>query len=200
MKFTHLTLILVAALIAAIALPAEAEIVYTPANISIPVGSSYNIDLNQDGVTDFTIRSSLLQDYCNDGDGFMWSLTVTSANGNAVVTSLGHIGSSWAAALLNSVPVNGGEGFVTGSSTMAALAWGFCGTGTLGEWLNLPDRYLGLKFRDANGGVHYGWAKLSTAAYVDGQGHLHNSTILSGFAYETIAGRQIFTGQRSDTR
>ena len=66
MKFTHLTLILVAALIAAIALPAEAEIVYTPANISIPVGSSYNIDLNQDGVTDFTIRSSLLQDYCND--------------------------------------------------------------------------------------------------------------------------------------
>jgi len=200
MPFTKRTLIVIATVALALAVPAAAEIVYTPTNISIPVGSSYNIDLNQDGVADFTLRSSLLQDYCNDGDGFMWSLTVTSANGNAVVTSVGHISSTYAGALLNSVPVNGGEGFVTGSSVMAALAWGFCGTGTLGEWLNQPDRYLGLEFRDADHNVHYGWVKLSTVAYVDHLEHLHTSTVLSGFAYETVAGRQIFTGQTSDTR
>lgn len=51
----------------AVAWPAEAEIVYTPTNITIEPNSecgssycnaSYNLDLNNDGVIDFTISAS----------------------------------------------------------------------------------------------------------------------------------------------
>src|SRR5580704_11058437 len=39
----------------ALAQPAEGRIVYTKAHHSIGRGSSYNLDLNHDGITDFTI-------------------------------------------------------------------------------------------------------------------------------------------------
>jgi hypothetical protein len=178
-------------------LPAAAEIVYTPVNILIAVGDSYPVDLNHDGVTDFTLRSSLLEDYCQFGDGYLWTLSVNPANGNAVVTSSGHLGSSYAAALHKNVPVSSGQSFYPNLSIMAQLSWGFCGTGVLGEWLNLPDRYLGVQFRGAANDIHYGWAKVGTVAYVDQWGVLHASTVLTGFAYETVAGQAILTGHTS---
>lgn len=39
----------------ALAQPVEAKVVYTPANVVIQ--SSYNLDVNNDGVTDFTIQN-----------------------------------------------------------------------------------------------------------------------------------------------
>src|SRR5580698_11431007 len=81
---------------------AAAEVVYTRVNVSIPVGGTYNIDLDQDGITDFTLRSALLQDYCQFGDGYVWSLTVTPADGSAAITTKG---SSNASALLNGMPI-----------------------------------------------------------------------------------------------
>ena len=51
-------------LLVTLAITTEAEVVYTPVNVSIGVGDSYNIDLNHDGVVDFTLRSHLLEDYC----------------------------------------------------------------------------------------------------------------------------------------
>src|ERR1700727_410444 len=39
----------------ALAQPSEGEIVYTPANQTVGRNGSYNIDLNHDGITDFTI-------------------------------------------------------------------------------------------------------------------------------------------------
>ncbi|MGC2108176.1 MAG: hypothetical protein WA655_01580 [Candidatus Korobacteraceae bacterium] len=184
---------------AALVVPAQAEIVYTPVNISIPIGGVYNIDLNRDGVTDFVLRSKLLQGYCQFGDEYVWSLAVTPANGSALVGAAGRIGSSFASALHNGVAVDSSQSFFPDFSLMAELYWGPCGTGAMGEWLNLPDRYLGLQVPGADGAVHYGWAKLSTVAYVDHNGHLQTSTILSGFAYETVAGQGIVTGQLSDT-
>lgn len=186
-------------LFAALVVPARAEILYTPVNISIPVSGVYNIDLNRDGVTDFILRSKLLQGYCQFGDEYIWSFTVTAANDNAVVSAPGQLGSSFASALHQGVAVDSGQSFFPNFSLMAELYWGSCGTGAMGEWLNLPDRYLGLQMLGADGAVHYGWAKLSTVAFVDHHGHLQTSTILSGFAYETVAGQGIVTGQLSDT-
>ena len=181
-------------LLVTLAVTAEAEIVYTPVNISIGVGDSYGIDLNHDGIPDFTLRSHLLEDYCRTGDGYIWTLSVNPANGNAVVVASGHIGSAYAAALQNGVTVNSGQSFYPSLSTMAQLSWGFCGTGTLGEWLNLPDRYLGVQFKGAANDTHYGWVKLSTVAYVDQWNVLHARTVLTGIAYETVAGQEILTG------
>jgi len=77
---------------------------------------------------------------------------------------------------------------------MADLNWGACGIGMLGEWLNLPNRYLGLQFQTADGTTHYAWAKLSSAAYVDQDEHLHASTLLTGFAYQVSPGEGIPAG------
>jgi hypothetical protein len=55
--------------------------------------------------------------------------------------------------------------------------------------------YLELSFRGTDNQIHYGWTKLSTAAYVDQQGNLHAGIVLSTFAYETVPGQQILIGQ-----
>jgi hypothetical protein len=47
--------------------PAEAKIVYTPANVHIGVGKHYHLDLNHDGATDFTIAQSEHRRSCQTG-------------------------------------------------------------------------------------------------------------------------------------
>lgn len=172
--------------------PAFAQIVYTPVNVAIPVGGSYQIDLNHDGVPDFTVRSQILQDYCQFGDGYAWNLSVTPAAGASVVIADGY----YAAALPAGVRVNSSLSFDPSSALMTTLAWGQCGVGLSGEWLNLPNRYLGLEVRlHGVNDVHYGWAKLTDVAYIDHNGHLQTSTIVQGFAYESSPGVAITTGE-----
>jgi hypothetical protein len=194
MKPTLLALVVIVMLAAAAVLPANAQILYTQVDVSIPVGGSYDLDLNGDGVTDFTLRSKLLQGYCQWGDEYVWSLTVIPAGGNDVVTAAGQAGSDYASALQYGVPVNASQNFYPSASIMAELTWGSCGIGMLGEWLNLPNRYLGLQFQAADGTTHYAWAKLSTAAYLDQYEHLHASTLLTGFAYQATPGEGIEAG------
>ena len=55
-----------------------------------------------------------------------------------------------------------------------------------GPWYNVTDRYLGLSFQ-RNGRTHYGWARLNVGAA--------NYANLTGYAYETIAGKSIKAGQ-----
>lgn len=188
------------AIAAAFALPSSAEVVYHSVVVSIPLNGNYNLDLNQDGIPEFTIRSALLQDYCQSGDGYVWSLSITPASGNAVETAAGRVGNSNAAALAQNMPVDSAQSFYAGTATMARLVWGNCGIGTLGEWLNIPNHYLGLRFVGLDNQIHYGWAELSVVAYVDRNGHLQTNVMLSGFAYETVARQQILTGQISDTQ
>jgi hypothetical protein len=192
MKAIRLTLIVVIVLASALVLPAEAQIQYNQINVSIPVGGSYNLDVNGDGVIDFTIQSKLLQGYCQNGDEYSWTLSVTPASGNGVESA--DIDSDYAAALPYGVTVNSTQSFYPSYAVMAELYWGSCGTGALGEWLNQPTRYLGLQFKAQDGTVYYGWAKLSAVAYIDQDEHLHASTLLTGFAYETTAGEGILTG------
>ena len=186
------------ALLVALAIPAAAGIVYTHADVSIPVGGYYNIDVNGDGTADFTLQSRLLQGYCPGGDEYNWSLTLTSAGSNAMVIDARNISSGNALPMQLGAPVNSTQRFSSGTAMMAGLYWGACGIGTLGEWLNLPDRYSGFEFRSPDGAIHYGWVKVSTAAYVDRNGHLHASAVVLGFAYETVPGEPILAGQTSD--
>ena len=193
----RLYLAVVFAFVSMLAMATQAEVVYTQVNVSIPVGGYYNIVLNQNGLTAFTLHSKFIQGYCQSGDEYSWTLSVIPANGNAVVIDTGHTGSDYASALLSGVAVNSGQSFYPGEALMADLYWGTCGTGTLGEWLNLPARYLGFQFQRSDGQTHYGWAEVSTSAYVDQHGHLQANTFVFGFAYETSPGREILTGQTS---
>jgi hypothetical protein len=58
-----------------------------------------------------------------------------------------------------------------------------------GEWAYATNRNLGLKF-SIQGETHYGWARLSVYV-VKGRPYVRST--LTGYAYETIAGRG-FTG------
>jgi hypothetical protein len=61
-----------------------------------------------------------------------------------------------------------------------------------GVWLGVSDGYLGLEFT-LNGQIHYGWAEMSVGLK---RGRLLTVT-LTGFAYETIPGKAIKTGQKT---
>jgi hypothetical protein len=195
MRFTRWKLIAVAMLTAVLAVPSAAEIVYTPVNARIALNTPYSIDLDANGVTDFTLTAKFVQGLCQQGDEYEWALTVAPAGQNGVVIDASNSGSNDAAPLANGVLVNSSQRFSSNLSLLAELYWGACGTGTLGEWLGFSGRYLGVAFQGSDGLTHYGWAEVSTSAYVDQNGHLQTTTILMGFAYETVAGQGILTGQ-----
>jgi hypothetical protein len=177
--------------------PGINQVIYTPVHVSIPLNGSYNLDVNGDGIAELTLRPKLIKAECQSGDEYIWSLIVNPSTGNAVVVEGNGIGYDYAAALAPGVLVNASQGFYLGFSIMAEIYWGACGTGTSGEWLNRPGRYLGFEFLGPDHVIHYGWALVSSVAYVDSNGQLQTSTILSGFAYETTAGQGLLTGQTS---
>jgi hypothetical protein len=88
-------------------------------------------------VTDFTLKSHLLEDYCQFGDGYGWTLSLITSAGSAVMIST----DDYAAALTMGQPVDSSQNFYQGTSIMTRRFWGYCGTGILGEWLNLRDHY-----------------------------------------------------------
>ena len=73
---------------------------------------------------------------------------------------------------------------------MAATFSGEGNTGRIGQWLNVTNRYLGLKFK-IDGKFHYGWARVS----VQLPGSFLIDTTLTGYAYETVPGKAIEAGQ-----
>jgi hypothetical protein len=165
--------------ILALAQPAEAKIVYTPANVKIVVNHQYNLDLNHDGVTDFTIE--------NPFRFHIDRLYASAAAGNGVVG--GKNGwAGWAAALDRGAQIGSVQTFIAPDAGMAiCIQYGGCH----GPWANVMNRYLGLKFI-TNGKTRYGWARLSV------QGSIGVVATLTGYAYETIAGQSIKAGQTKE--
>jgi hypothetical protein len=170
---------------------AEAKIVYTPVHRVIGPHSSYRLDLNHDGITDFT----LLQTFTNhSGSGGLNCLFAAVRPGNAVVgTVFGHFGSS-ASALSGGVSISRRRKFVSHGRRGEAMVCTdtFFGSATYaqGPWLNVTRRYLGLKFKIL-GKTHYGWARLNVKTV----GKFDISATLTGYAYETIPYKRIIAGK-----
>ncbi len=166
--------------ILALAQPGEAEIIYTRAH---DVRTPFNLDLNGDGIIDFTVRSSASQ-----SSNF---LRVAAAyTGNGVVG-----GNSYAFALSVGAQIGPSANFL-GS---AVMAWGEAeGTGRsfewqcFGPWRNVKKRYLGLRFM-ISGELHYGWAELNETCH-----KAINSAKLISYAYETIPDKSIAAGQKKE--
>ncbi|HTA25892.1 MAG TPA: hypothetical protein VK763_20340 [Terriglobales bacterium] len=201
----------------------EAEVVYTPANISIPVnGSAVLVDLNHDGIADFafwnlrfasdsTFRSSgrsALNLYagcapvgstCRYPGNEIWGRGVGSRYGRfaSALPAGVHVGPDKSYFQQGPKSKNG-----LVSSPVAKLAnlgifysyQGYlAGSYTYGQWIYTQHRYLGLQFV-IGGDVHYGWARV--AVTVD-RTQRNNKIVatLTGYAYETIPGKPIITGQ-----
>ena len=160
----HLHLYAIAAVVAvveiiALAQPLEAKIVYTPTNIKVGF-NAYNLDLNHDGLTDFSLyETQYIAHYCQQGEFVEDWLRESATQGNGVVIS----SSSYAAALEKGTVIGSNQSFVPDWRDLAFVEGGFvpgrtrCGylKKLQGDWANVSNRYLGMEFL-IKGKIHYG--------------------------------------------
>lgn len=172
----------------------DAEIVYTKTNVTITHNGPgyYQLDLNNDGITDFEI------DFCScvPHGTELWVQVVDSyvnAPRNAVRQQAAFPGD--AAPLVRGAEIGSKQAFVTPpqySGASMAIAGCYGGPYSGGPWLNVKNRYLGLKFL-IHGQVHYGWARVSVTATEQVL-----TAVLTGYAYETVANKSLRAGQTSE--
>jgi len=155
----------------ALARPAEAKIVYTPTHVNVTNG--LGLDLNNDGVNDFTFATSSTGSF---------AVHVRPAYSNNLIWGTGGGGAFGSASALRAGVTIRASKKLQASNTLMCVVYG---GGTGGPWEWKKNRYLGLKLL-INGKAHYGWARLSFSAC--------NGT-LTGYAYETIANKSIKTGK-----
>jgi hypothetical protein len=178
--------------IAGFAPPAEAKIVYKSTNIQI--NSALHLDLNGDGINDFTFYFFKSVKLSNASGSFL-SVVPSNFSSNGAIGK--PVGTTYPASVLASGvqvgPKNSFRGFAM------AERWRHTNKGTstfldpwAGKGQGVTSGYLGLKFA-VKKKIHYGWARLSvnpgTAV-----------ATLTGYAYDTVAGEAIMTGQTEDIR
>jgi hypothetical protein len=171
----------------ALAQPSEAKIIYRHTNVAIGGEgvSNYNLDLNHDGTTDFTI-SWASQGLFHDA----W-LGELPAAGNAVVAANSCQSSQSctlnASALYRGAKIGPIQTFYGDTGRMAARGcFKDFKCKDFGHWVGVTNRYLGLKFM-IKGKIHYGWARLSV-------NRIDFAAKLTGYAYETIPNKPIIAG------
>jgi len=162
----------------ALAPSAQAKIVYTHAHHVITPGHNYALDLNHDRTTDFTIQNyyGCNQDWCFD------VLSAIPAAGNGAQGARGFLSIPYAYALSGGAEIGLKQPF--SGKLMASDNMGY-----LGRWLNVTNRYLGLRFQ-IKGKTHYGWARLSASDISP-----RITATLTGYAYETVANKSIIAGK-----
>lgn len=168
----------------AIAPSATAEIVYTPADQEILAHEIFQLDLNNEGVRDFTLVNFF------STTSTVIGLWVSPAQaGDAVFSNR----SGYAAALPAGVAIGANGRFDSKTSVGMAndnIPDGKCH----GPWAQVHDKYLGLKY-EINGEVHFGWARVSVSCAPPQPARM----LLTGYAYETVPGKSILTGATSGT-
>jgi hypothetical protein len=170
-----------------LASPAEGKIVYIPANLPLMNQHGVLLDLNHDGVNDFTFLGTSVSN--RSVSTFLFQLTVTPAQkGNAAWGIESNEHASCAAALPAGMRVGPKRPFQSNREIMFDVSGGPFGGTAFGPWGGKPGTaYLGLKFV-INGKTHFGWARVKIT-------NQYNAT-LTGYAYETVPNKAIITGKR----
>jgi hypothetical protein len=194
---------------------AQAKVVYTPAHTNIPINNygSILLDLNHDGIADFSFWNQTVK---GDQGEFGFDLSVgcapmaASRKSNICryqmnqIWGRGVVSGRFASALRPGFLVRPSKSYFqqarkVGSSSPRVLMGniggaafsGFPTSRTSGQWMYTQRRYLGFKFI-ISGQVHYGWARLAVALNPAREGI---AAILTGYAYETIPNKPIITGK-----
>jgi hypothetical protein len=172
---------------------AQAKIVYTPSNAVLSpgfsIGNQLQIDLNNDGTVDFVLVDTFGSTSC--GDRSSWLSVIGSAASNQVLwqTKVGF--RVFASALTRGMPI-GSSGKFGGreeAETMAFKREFGIGSSAGGNFQNVTNRYLGVRFR-INGLPYYGWIGFRS---------VDNFTAkLGGWAYETQPGKPILAGNTGE--
>lgn len=179
----------------------EAKVIYTETYQVTHSGFPLYIDLNHDGIKDFILRTSFYQ----GSSGLEVGLTAAgyrNANnrvaGRRFSTGSGYFVSA-AYALRAGARIGPKGNFSVRLPFMAVELFDALGStySDLGAWVGegngVTDRYLGFKFV-IRGEVHYGWARFNVTLGHERQFEDVSGT-LTGYAYETVPGKPIITGQ-----
>lgn len=185
--------------LAALAQPSEAKIIYTPAHHKLPINKAFNLDLNHDGITDFSLSAShfVAKTSTVSGTEIRGSafLHLPKKSNSVVGYPSGY--PYYASALKAGVRVGRGSPFVRDSKFRIVMGGQILsshrGKLSIGPWnvdgKGVKNRYLGLKFL-IKGRVHYGWARMNVHIY-----NYYPDVVLTGYAYETTPNKAITTGK-----
>ena len=177
----------------ALAQPAEARIVYTPVHQQVHRGMPgiLYLDLNHDGIPDFKFQNW----WTNVTSAYWSSLSVFPAkpgNGDGIfgygtVDKLGWIYFPFALRAGARIGPAQKQSFFSAKFE----EWMFRAGPAWGQWQNVKDRYLGLKFL-IKGKTHYGWARLNVQCNPSNN---QITALLTGYAYETVPNKTIVAGK-----
>lgn len=178
----------------ALAAPSEAEIVYTPTHQRIGAHALFQLDLNGDGINDFAFSLRSSPGRANVG-------TFSTRSGAAIVIYpavktnqiWGAAGSASALPAGVTLSSKGKFGSNEVMGSVSALDGGIPRYD--GPWApqgGVKNRYMGFKFA-IGGQVHYGWARFTVLFRLPKHGGV--AALLTGYAYETVAGKAIITGK-----
>lgn len=179
-----------------LAQPVEAKIVYKKVNKSISFNTILPLDINSDGITDFTFVDS----HGNTSYGGWGNLTVfPNYRPNKIMGPVGTWFVRFASALPAGAEIGSQEIFPPGAKALAEAAYNGArrkppssSSSCYGPWKNVSNHFLGLRFA-IKGKAHYGWARLNVAC-----GDTWVTGTLTGYAYETTPNKSILSGQKQE--
>lgn len=169
----------------ALAQPADAKIVYTPAHKVISPNTNFYLDLLNNGSHEFLL-SNISKSSGNGGDALEHAYMRIRGLG----TYAGAAGDSQGFA--RAMRANRRVGPAIHFQSTAGMMTSTCQSGNArhsGPWQNVKHRYLGLQFW-VNRHLHYGWARLDVS-----DSACKITVTLTGYAYETIPNKSIITGK-----
>ena len=176
------------------ALPADAQIVYTPSNTPMAMGqvnkgpAFTSLDLNNDGIPDFSFAMLSDRGLRTSTYRFKFYLKVVpNQPGNEAVQGSQ---APTASAVPAGVTIGPKERFAHGGLYLAIQSYNG-GSRSSGTWRKVEFAYVGLKFL-INSEVHYGWARVKFP-YAGGTAY----PSIYGYAYESSPNTPIVTGQKS---
>ena len=182
------------------AIPASAEVVYVPSNTPMAVAQTNmgpaftNLDLNNDGVRDFTFAMSYTSLYNSSTIRHKFYLKVLPAGaGNGVIEAT----TTTAAALSKGQEIGPQQKFGSNGLYMALSEFNARSSQRSGSWRNVEYAYVGLKFV-IKGEVHYGWARIKFpyTGSILLPGAVGYPSIY-GYAYENTPNQPIIAGLTS---
>jgi hypothetical protein len=191
----------------ACAQPAEGKVVFTKTNIVVPInGGMIQFDINGDGQNDFGLSARVTtgtstcpqarvkrpDEHPPLGCPFNDRLKVAPAQPSNEIWQAGTAyGTNCAADQMRGAPINRTRPFGPGTMAMyvnsgTSQGHQFC------PWdaANSPTKpYLGVKFLDTSGLVHFGWVRVTVVGF---------QATINGYAYETVPNKGLRAGYTTD--
>jgi hypothetical protein len=168
---------------------ADAQITYVDINPdqSYNADSQVDIDLNSDGINDFSLFIEAGKAYTG---GPVNDIRLSPGSNNM---ALGSVSGSffYPFALDLNAQINAAQTVWNGTANgaMLTMAWKYTAGGSYGNWLTAADKYIGVRFM-VGSNVYYGWIRLDVTCNASGI-----TVVYKDYAYNTVAEQGILAGQ-----